>query len=351
MKITNKSALVFGSVIAIAVTCLIFAVSPASAATNCTANYERKCISNIAYWYDSCGAIQSIYQNCNTTGQVCQNGACVNKQPVQPPAPFVSHYRTQCYNNNIYWYSSHGTVQDVYKSCSDNNSCTVDTCTDLACNNALMCDGSTCVAGSPDYVTYCNSDQTTTGTINNQTGAPLKTVSIIVLGKKDTEGSAIWQKSVGVINSEKIDFLLVIKNTASASADNVLVTANLTGALTPDSNMQIDGVPSNGSIISGLTLGTLAEGASTIISFTATANSETVPTTFQVVSTVTAAGTSDADSMSVTVGAAQVKDNFAAQLGASGIMDFVKQWYLWGIVILILIILFIVIFRRLSTSA
>jgi uncharacterized repeat protein (TIGR01451 family) len=58
-------------------------------AVSCTPRTAKQCVSNIAYWYNSCGALEDIYQNCNTTGQICQNGQCVNKPaaPNNDPTP------------------------------------------------------------------------------------------------------------------------------------------------------------------------------------------------------------------------------------------------------------------------
>src|SRR3989344_1203648 len=120
----------------------------------------KGCFNNIAYWYDSNDQRQDIYKNCNTTGQSCQNGSCVGSQNYQPPVTtttsYVKHYNTQCSNNDVYWYDNKGSIQDIYKSCSDNNSCTQDTCDKGVCQNGpVLCDGSTCTAGSDDYTKYC----------------------------------------------------------------------------------------------------------------------------------------------------------------------------------------------------
>lgn len=52
---------------------------PWHANAKCYLDATKQCISNIVYWHDSCGALQSIYQNCNITNQICQNGQCINK--------------------------------------------------------------------------------------------------------------------------------------------------------------------------------------------------------------------------------------------------------------------------------
>lgn len=130
-----------------------------------TPHMFKGCAGNISYWYDSLGNQQDIYQNCNLTGQICSNGGCTGliytPAPVIPtpkttPAPaYDKHYVTKCYSNDIYWHDSKDEVQDLFKSCSDDNECTLDVCGDRQCKNELKCDGSTCTADSEDYLKYC----------------------------------------------------------------------------------------------------------------------------------------------------------------------------------------------------
>ncbi|MEK7664458.1 MAG: hypothetical protein AAB340_03445, partial [Patescibacteria group bacterium] len=115
------------------------------------------CINNISYWYDSLGNQQDVYQNCGLTGRTCQNGQCVGQAYTTTAiqSTYARHYRTKCSQDNIYWYDSNGSIQDIYQNCSDNNSCTQDICREGQCQNILKCDGSTCAAGSADYTRYC----------------------------------------------------------------------------------------------------------------------------------------------------------------------------------------------------
>lgn len=140
-----------------------------------TSHTLKGCVGNISYWYDSLGNQQDVYQNCNLTGQTCQNGLCVGtvkvptstptttttsttpSQPVPSQPAYCLNYEAKCYNNDIYWYDSKGKVQNLFKSCSDENSCTLDSCGDEQCKNELKCDGSTCSVGSEDYLKYCAS--------------------------------------------------------------------------------------------------------------------------------------------------------------------------------------------------
>ena len=138
--------------------------------TNYTAHSFKGCLNNVSYWYDSTGAKQDVYQNCNTTGQTCQEGACTGAVQTYTPPPatatvttvktvttpaYCLQYETKCKDSDVYWYDSKGAAQKLFKSCSDSNSCTADSCGDGDCKNELKCDGSTCQVGSGDYVKYC----------------------------------------------------------------------------------------------------------------------------------------------------------------------------------------------------
>ncbi|OGZ63005.1 MAG: hypothetical protein A2639_02895 [Candidatus Staskawiczbacteria bacterium RIFCSPHIGHO2_01_FULL_34_27] len=47
-------------------------------------HFSKGCQNNIVYWYDTAGNKNDVYQNCNYSGQLCQDGKCV----VDPnPAP------------------------------------------------------------------------------------------------------------------------------------------------------------------------------------------------------------------------------------------------------------------------
>lgn len=145
-------------------------VSQTCSGNTCKATYTshvfKGCVLNTSYWYDSLGNQQDAYQHCSLTGQTCQNGSCVGAIYTSTPAPtptptpnttYVQHSATKCYNDEIRWFDSRGVLQDLYKSCTDDNSCTADTCADGACKNELTCDGSTCAAASADYIKYCAS--------------------------------------------------------------------------------------------------------------------------------------------------------------------------------------------------
>lgn len=313
----------------------------------CTPYATKKCVSNISYWYNSCGALEAVAQNCNNTNQVCQSGVCVNKAPVARPSPttpgYVKHFRQQCSNNSVYWYDSRGLANDIAKSCDDKNSCTQDSCGDLKCSNTLKCDGSTCAAGSADFMQYC---PIVPGTPGANTGASL---SITIFGKKNAQNLE-WTKSVNVINNDEINILLTIKNTSTAPIDNVSVRVDALDKIDYTGNLKVDNAAFSGNIAAGIDMGTIAPKTSKVVSFTGKVKPDAGQNVVQINTTVTANGVSDSDYVIVNIQAPEVKNNFAAALGNSPFVNFLKTYWLWIIVTLVLIGLFVVIFRRLSSN-
>ena len=83
----------------------------------CTSNHQQKCVGNSVYWFDSCGAQESLIQSCSYN-QTCSNGSCTNN--------CTYHYSQRCINNNLYWFDSCGSQQGISQYCSDG--CQNDAC-------------------------------------------------------------------------------------------------------------------------------------------------------------------------------------------------------------------------------
>jgi hypothetical protein len=293
MKVSHFFALVL-----VLATCVTF-FSPLqtvfAAGENCAPYATKQCISNISYWYNSCGALQSIYQNCNTTNQLCQNGQCIDK-PTPPPAPAISHATTACYQNNIYWYNSQGGLQEMQKSCSDTNSCTIDSCSQNQCSNTLKCDGSTCATNSTDYIQYCggsttqnpgtanNSGNTGTNTLNNsmQPGS----LVISTFAKKDSDPMQ-WQKYITATSNDKINFLITVKNISAQPINGVSISIDPNSTIVYAQDTKIDNLVSGGDITTGIALGTIPPKTSIAITFSGTIQAQSTQV-YQLNSKVTA---------------------------------------------------------------
>ncbi len=325
-------------------------------AANCTPNASKQCISNIVYWYDSCGAVQTVYQNCNSINQICQNAQCVNKPgstTTTAGGNVVLHDVKSCYQGNLHWFSSNGSVSDMYASCADTNACTADNCAGNQCVNQLKCDGSTCAQGTADYTTYCggnNTTQTTTTTTQitgNQTQVQNQELSILLFAIKGTGLSLA--RNMSVVNGDKVTFLVMVKNNSLAPIDNVLVTADTTSNISYTGNLTIDNLASAGNITTGIDLGTITAKNSKVISFTGTVQSPLSQGVFQINSSINSgsiAYDSDYVIANITNKTAITNTDENSFFGAIS-----KNWYIWLIIIIVLIVIFIIIFRKLSSNA
>ena len=314
--------------------------STTAPASSCTSQSSRQCISNsnIAYWFNSCGALESVAQNCNNTNQVCQSGQCVNKAPTT-----INHYTKSCYQNALYWYDSKGALRDLAQNCQDKNSCTLDSCGGNKCANELKCDGSTCAANSPDYIAYCSGS---TPNQNNQTQNSALVVSNFV--KKD-DASTDWTKNIQAANDDKINFLIVVKNTSSQPLNTVLVKNDIANTIEYTGNLKINDLLSAGNIGSGVDVGTIAPQTSKAITFSATVHAQNTQITTQIAASASSSALYNSDV--VTIAIAPLDSSAATgAISNTAVADFARKWYIWGIIAVILVVLFIVIFRRLSTN-
>ena len=347
---------------------VLFCITPlAVSAANCTPNASKQCISNIVYSYNSCGAIDSIYQNCSLTNQICQNAKCVNNSSTPnvtttlPDQSDISHYVKSCYNNNLYWYSSKGLLQDVFLNCSDINSCTNDNCLENKCVNQVKCDGSTCAVNSPDYLKYCSSlnqnkvtdTVVTTGVDNLSTNVATNQVlgsglALNFFANKSTSGLSL-EKNISLKNNGVTGFLVVVKNTGNTSIDAVTVKTDITGNMAYNGDLKVDNVITAGNIATGVDLGTILPKASKTIYFTGTLRSQLSQGIFQVSSVATSNNTTyDSDYLIVNVGDVDVSGSVSTST-SSFASNLIKNWYIWLALIIVFVIVFVIIFRRLSS--
>ncbi|MFA5948279.1 MAG: hypothetical protein WC806_04920 [Candidatus Gracilibacteria bacterium] len=336
---------------------------------SCTYHAYKLCAGNGVYWYDSCGNQQDLYYNC-VSGQTCQYGQCVNYvQPapvVQPAYSYVPYSRTACYNNSIYWYDSLGVNSGLYKNCTDNNSCTADSCSASKCLNILKCDGSTCASGSADYNTYCqpsqpaittpapviNNNPTTNPTTNTNpavnTNASGLSISLFV---KQDAGSNQWQKSAQINPNGQAFFMISVTNTSTAQADNVSVSANIPSEVSSLGNLQVNGITVSGDIVSGINIGSVAPSTTKLVTFEGKTQSIPAVSTKSAYATIGNSNPAQTDSVSINFTASPaVTASVSSVPEASGFWGFLKRWYLWILVGLTLIFLFVIVYRRISST-
>src|SRR3989344_4541744 len=68
-------------------------------ASVCTTHTSSNCTNGDVYWWNSCGQIEGIRYDCNST-QTCSAGACVNNQISNLPLKISSNSRYLTYQNN-----------------------------------------------------------------------------------------------------------------------------------------------------------------------------------------------------------------------------------------------------------
>lgn len=334
---------------------------------NCTYHAYKLCVGNNIYWYDSCGNQQDLYYGC-TNGQVCQYGQCTAYiQPVQPTNNYVAQYRTACSGSSIYWYDSLGVISGLYKNCADTNSCTTDACSGNKCSNTIKCDGSTCAVGSADYNSHCQASQpvnqnhcgnglceTTLGetSVNCLADCKINTASSLstsMFARQDAN-SGQWQKTVQVDSNSQVFFMISATNNSTTQIDNVNISANIPTEITSLGDLQINGVPVSGDIVAGVYIGSVAPSTTKLVTFEGRTQTISAAATKQATATSSVSGVTQSDSVSINLAPGQVAAAVSGASATSGFWGFLKRWYLWILGILVLIFLFIIVFKRFSSD-
>jgi hypothetical protein len=245
----------------------------------------------------------------------------------------------------------------LYKNCSDSNSCTLDGCSSGKCSDVLKCDGSTCQLGSDDYNIYCannninpnNNSNNVNNNSNNTVGAGALSISFLV---KQSQDSAQWQKTAQVNSDGQVYFMVSVANNSATQVDNISVLANIPSEITSLGNLQINGVQLSGDIVSGVNMGSLAPGVSKSITFEGKTQSIPAQAVKQAAASINVSGSLQSDYVSIDLIPAQAAGAVvSSSVATSGFWTFLKRWYLWILVGLVLIFLFVVVFRRLSSSS
>ena len=160
-----------------------------------------------------------------------------------------------------------------------------------------------------------------------------------------------WQKSVSVGSDGQAYFMITVVNNSGAQIDGINVFANIPNEIASLGNLQIDGASVSGDIVSGISIGALAPGTAKTVTFEGRTQTILSSATKTAVATVALLGASKTDSVSINFNPAQVAGaSVSTTESTSGFWTFLKRWYLWILVGLVLIFLFIIVFRRLSSN-
>lgn len=327
---------------------------------SCNYHAYKLCLGNTVYWFDSCDNRQDIYYDCGAIGMACKYGQCVS--PELPKPVYAKHFKTACHKGNLYWYDSYNSINDVYKNCSDTNSCTQDGCSAGKCSNVLKCDGSTCAQNSEDFNKYCSQGnehcgnglcepalgETSQNCPNDCKTAPSANLSVSFMGKKDASATQ-WDKTIQLGPDSNAYFLVTVTNSSSAQVDNVNVSANIPNEIGYLGNVKVDDASVSGDIVAGINIGSIAPGATKTVTFEGKTQKFTGELSKEATVTVSVSGNNQTDSFSIKLNPSQTGAVSKAPSG-SWIVQFLKRWYLWILVAIVLIFLFVVVFRRLSKN-
>jgi hypothetical protein len=306
----------------------------------CNYHAYKDCVGTAIYWYDSCTSRQDLYQDCSSFGQTCRYGQCVSTY--NPPVnPYTAHNKIACYENNLYWYDSLGSASGLYKNCIDTNSCTFDNCSDGKCSNELKCDGTTCAKGSADYNNYC------------APANPVNPVSLSVFfsGKSGADAQQ-WEKTTQMGQNSTVYFMLAINNNSNSQIDNVDVLVNIPSEISFLGNLKVDNTALSGDIVSGINIGSLGAGAEKSITFEGKTQTFSAKEQKQAIATVNVPGATQSDFITLDFDPnISVSASVSSAPASSGFMGFLKRWYLWILAGIVMIFLFFVVFKRLSSNA
>jgi len=347
---------------------------------SCTYHAYKLCIGSNVYWYDSCGTQQDLIATCSA-GQTCNDvnnpasyGQCTT--PVQnynPPANnYTAHARTACSGNSIEWFDSLGAASGLYKNCQDANTCTLDSCSADKCSNILKCDGTTCATGSADFNTYCATApapvpvvqthcgnglcETTIGETNANCPSDCKiagttALSVSFFSKQDSSSDQ-WQKTAQVPSDSQIYFMISVVNNSATQADNVVISANIPNEISSLGNLQLNGVPVTGDIVSGIDIGSIAPSVTKSVTFEGKTQTISASATKQATATSNVSGATQSDIISISLipATAAIPAAVSKAPATSGFWGFLGKWYLWILGALVLIFLFIMVFKRFSSD-
>jgi len=332
------------------------------ALANCNTHAYTDCAGSRIYWYNSCSGMEDMYQDCANYGMTCQYGQCVSNSQINNNTNYVRQSFLGCYAKSIYWYDSLRQPSDLYSSCADKNSCTVDGCINAKCFSTLKCDGSTCKAGSTDYQLHCAAKTTTTTTntntqqattSNEENLAPLENLSISFSAA--TGDGVQGQKTLEIGQNSTAYFTMTISNNSNFASDNVIVSANIPSEISYLGNLKVDGAATEGDIVAGIEIGSIAANGKKNITFEGKTEAFDYQGPKNASAFINSLQTPKSDIVTINFkNAAASADSSASIISApslGGITGFIKKWFMWIIAGGVLILLFAIIFKRLSSDA
>ena len=146
--------------------------------------------------------------------------------------------------------------------------------------------------------------------------------------------------------------MVSVANNSAVAVNNVSVSANIPSEVSSLGNVQVNGVPVSGDIVSGIVVGSLSQGGAKTVTFEGKTTTFSTQGAKQATASVATGANPQSDTVSISLNPSQSSSaaSVSSSSGSSGFWEFVKRLYLWILVALVLIFLFIVVFRRLSSN-
>ena len=240
------------------------------------------------------------------------------------------HAYKDCLGNSVFWFNSCGNAQDLIQTCSGANQ---------------ICKYGQCAI---HYVPAPAPKPTPKLTPTLTPQAAVADLTVTFFSKKDANAVA-WDKTTQITPNANIYFLAVVKNDSTSPADNVSVSANIPSEVNLIGNLKIDDAAINGDIASGINISSIPANGTKTITFEGKTQAFSTAGDKQATINISASGANQTDKLTINFNPGQIAAVSSASAG-SGFIEFLKRWYLWILVAIVLIFLFIVIFRRLSTN-
>ncbi len=114
-----------------------------------------------------------------------------------------------------------------------------------------------------------NAIRVTDKALINITGGGQGSIWIQKTGRDTTRGDSTTQVTLSTLASHEIEFSIKIGNSGSSTVNNVIVRDIMPSRITYIGNVKVDGVSNNGSLISGINIGSISNGQTKTTTFTA----------------------------------------------------------------------------------
>ena len=247
----------------------------------------------------------------------------------------VSNAMQRCVGYSVFWYDSCGQKQNWIKDCS------------YKCQNGQCINKPITITPTTPIV------PTTPNNCEPQIVCPINWIDTsIFCGIQNN--SINLSKNITITADQTINCLIIAKNTSTASINDVILRADIPAEIVSISEVKIDGMASNGNITSGIDIGSFPPNTSKLVIFTGkTLSPITQAITKQIIGIASSGVLSSSDSLTINFQpniASASTASLESSTESSLFVEFFKRWYIWILIGIVLIFLFFVIFRRLSSN-